>query len=416
MTDILILSNGPGEVTTWVRPVVQEIRRQFPQARLSVVLSPCPHASGREAAIARSYPDVDRVQAAEDFWPFLLRGKTAENWDWSDEGVVLFLGGDRLFPVLIGRRLGYRIVVYAEWHGQWYPWVDRFAMATPEAIAQAPPRYRHKLYAVGNLMADAGVMRSPLPPIDSQHPGRIGFLPGSKPLKLSLGVPLTLEIADYLGQQRPELEFVIPVAPSLDLDQLAAYANPDQNSTLAALNWTSAQLIHHQGHPYLKTRQGTRLKLHQEVPPHNLLKQCHLCITTVGANTAELAALGVPMVVLLPTHRLDVMRAWDGLPGLLANLPGLGSGFTTLFSWLTWQWLQRQSGGTRLAWANIWAGEQIVPEFLGQFPPSAIGDTVLDFLDHPQKLEQMRQKLRQVSGSGGAAEKIVNLLDFGRRQ
>ena len=252
----------------------------------------------------------------------------------------------------------------------------------------------------------------PSPPLDSQHPGRIGFLPGSKALKLSLGVPLTLEIADYLQQQRPQLEFVIPVAPSLELEQLAAYANPDSNPALAALNWTSAQLIQDEAQFYLETRQGTRLRLHQEVPAHPCLKDCHLCITTVGANTAELAALGIPMVVLLPTHRLDVMRAWDGLPGLLANLPGLGSGFTQLFSWLAWQWLKRQSGGTRLAWANIWAGEQIVPEFLGQFPPSAIGDTVLDFLDHPEKLEQMRQKLREVSGRGGSAQKLVDLLDF----
>jgi hypothetical protein len=38
--DILILSNGPGELLTWVRPVVLELRQQLPQARLSLVLSP----------------------------------------------------------------------------------------------------------------------------------------------------------------------------------------------------------------------------------------------------------------------------------------------------------------------------------------------------------------------------------------
>jgi lipid-A-disaccharide synthase len=38
-----------------------------------------------------------------------------------------------------------------------------------------------------------------------------------------------------------------------------------------------------------------------------------LCLTTVGANTAELGSLAVPMIVLLPTQQLDAMRAWDGL-------------------------------------------------------------------------------------------------------
>ena len=75
--DILILSNGPGEVTTWVKPVVRALRRQMPdynQVRISVVLSPCPNASGREAEIARSYPEVDRVQAAAYFFAFLTPG------------------------------------------------------------------------------------------------------------------------------------------------------------------------------------------------------------------------------------------------------------------------------------------------------------------------------------------------------
>jgi lipid-A-disaccharide synthase len=51
--DILILSNGPGEVTTWVRPVVIALREQLgndiSQVRISVILSPCPHATGEEA-------------------------------------------------------------------------------------------------------------------------------------------------------------------------------------------------------------------------------------------------------------------------------------------------------------------------------------------------------------------------------
>jgi lipid-A-disaccharide synthase len=414
LLEILILSNGPGEVTTWVRPVVAEIRRQLPEARVSVVLSPCPHASGQEAAIVAGYPGVDRVQDAKDFWPFLLRGKTAANWDWGEAGVVLFLGGDRLFPVLIGRRLGYRIVVYAEWQGQWYSWVDRVALASADAMAKAPPRYRHKLHLVGNLMTDTAQVRSPLAATNDGD-RYIGLLPGSKPLKLSLGVPLTLEIAESLHNQRPHLKFVLPVAPSLDVEQLAHYANPAFNPTINALNWTSATLIVEGDRPYLLTAKGVQVYLYPEFPAYDLLKRCDICLTTVGANTAELAALGVPMLVLLPTHRLDVMRAWDGIPGLLANLPGVGDGFTKLFTWLAWRWLQRQPGGTRLAWANIWAGEQIVPEFLGQFPPQAIADAVLELLDHPDQLQQMREKLYHVCGSGGAAAKLVQLLKFDNR-
>jgi len=153
--DILILSNGPGEVTTWVRPVVKALRQILSddrnQIRISVVLSPCPNSSGKEADIARSFPEVDRVQPAEYFWQFLLWGKTFENWDWRKRGVVVFLGGDQFFPVVVGKRLGYRTVVYAEWDARWHNLIDRFGVMKPEVAARVPQKFAHKFSVVGDL-------------------------------------------------------------------------------------------------------------------------------------------------------------------------------------------------------------------------------------------------------------------------
>ena len=67
--DILILSNGPGEIMTWVLPVVKALRQKLNHdLRISLVLSPCPHATGKEAEIAASFPEIDRVQAADYFF------------------------------------------------------------------------------------------------------------------------------------------------------------------------------------------------------------------------------------------------------------------------------------------------------------------------------------------------------------
>ena len=160
MFDILILSNGPGEITTWVRPVVKSLREKLgnnrDKVRISVVLSPCANASGKEADIALSYPEVDRVQSAKNFFPFLLTGKTVDNWDWREKGVVLFLGGDQFFPVVIGKRLGYRTVVYAEWEARWHSLINRFGVMKPEVAAKVNPKYADKFTVVGDLMAEAG--------------------------------------------------------------------------------------------------------------------------------------------------------------------------------------------------------------------------------------------------------------------
>lgn len=432
--DILILSNGPGELATWVKPVVRTLRQHLgndrDQVRISVILSPCANASGREATIARCFPEVDRVQEAADFFPFLLWGKTAENWDWRQKGVVLFLGGDQFFPVIIGKRLGYRTVVYAEWEARWHNWIDRFGVMNEQVTIRAGRKVAHKFTVVGDLMAEAGAedtgtgvkdagseaafflttnqpgtMADPAPQFPSPL---IGILPGSKAMKLKLGVPLTLAIAEKIHQARPDLHFVMLVAPTLDLPALAAYGDPLHNPNIQQFGWAAASLSEapseESGLPFLKTGAGLRVNLWTRFPAYDLLSRCSLCLTTVGANTAELGALGVPMIVLLPTQQMDVMRAWDGLPGLLANLPGVGSLFAKGINWL----VLRQ--GKLLAWPNIWAKEEIVPELVGRLDPEQVAGIALDYLNHPDKLRQIQTNLRRVRGQAGAAEKLVQIV------
>ncbi|MEH2440999.1 lipid-A-disaccharide synthase [Nostoc sp.] len=415
--DILILSNGPGEVTTWVRPVVRALRQKFGddrnQVRISVVLSPCSNASGKEAAIALSYPEVDRVQEAEHFWQFLLWGKTSDNWDWRSRGVVVFLGGDQIFPVIIGKKLGYRTVVYAEWEARWHKWIDRFGVMKPKVAAVVPQKYAHKFTVVGDLMLEAGESldsNSPSAMTPSLKTEFIGLLPGSKAAKLAQGVPLTLSIAEYVRAKRPQTKFVIPVAPTLDLETLASFADPQRNSIAKIFGFGGASLIAPEdarGKPLLKTATGLTVELWQENPAYQLLSQCCICLTTVGANTAELGALGVPMIVLLPTQQLDAMRSWDGLPGLLANLPGIGTAFANAINWLFLTFVRRKG---LLAWPNIWAQEEIVPELMGKLQPQEIGEMVLDFLAHPEKLDDIRAKLRNIRGESGAAQKIAEIV------
>ncbi|MEH2192853.1 MAG: lipid-A-disaccharide synthase [Nostoc sp.] len=415
--DILILSNGPGEVTTWVRPIVRALRQKLGddrnQVRISVILSPCSNASGKEAAIALSYPEVDRVQGAEHFWQFLLWGKTFENWDWCDRGVVVFLGGDQIFPVVIGRKLGYRTVVYAEWSARWHSLIDRFGVMKPKVAAHVPQKYAHKFTVVGDLMLEASESldsNSPSAITPSLKTELIGLLPGSKAAKLAQGVPLSLAIAEYVHAKRPQTKFVIPVAPTLDLQTLASFADPQSNSIAEIFGFSGAELILPEDttdKALLKTATGLTVELSQENPAYHLLSQCCICLTTVGANTAELGALAVPMIVLLPTQQLDAMRSWDGLPGLLANLPGIGTAFANTINWLFLTFVRRKG---LLAWPNIWAQEEIVPEIMGEVQPQQIGEMVLDFLAHPEKLDDIRAKLRNTRGESGAAQKIAQIV------
>ncbi len=404
-SDILILSNAPGELATWVRPVVKALRQEFgedrTQTRISVVLSPCPHSTGEEAAIALNYPQVDRVQAAPDFFAFLLKGKTSAGWDWYENGIVIFLGGDQFYPLIIGKRLGYKTLIYAEWEARWYRYIDAFAVMNPQVKDKIPAQYQKKCLVVGDLIADivSEVAESPA----KLPTATIGLLPGSKPAKLMQGVPLCLAIAEDLSSRQPELEFVLPVAPTINAQIIWHYAQKTNNPLIAQLGNVTAELICEESGSYLLTSGGTKVYLIESFPAYQELLNCKLCVTTVGANTAELGSLGIPMIVLLPTQQLDAMRSWDGIPGLLANLPLLGSGFAKLINILVLK--QKRL----FAWPNIWAKKVIVPELVGKLQAAEVAAMIIDYLQNPQKLAKMRQDLLSVRGNPGAATKIAAL-------
>jgi len=47
---------------------------------------------------------------------------------------------------------------------------------------------------------------------------------------------------------------------------------------------------------------------------------------------------------------------------------------------------------------------------VGQLKPQNVAQLVLEYLEHPEKLEDMRSRLRAVRGESGAAQKLAQLV------
>ncbi len=415
--DIVILSNGPGEVATWVKPVARSLQTQAAaqkhNIRLSVILSPCPHASGQEATTVANYPEIDRVQSANHFFKFLLTGKTADGWDWHPKGIVVFLGGDQLYTVLVAKRLGYRTITYAEWDARWPQWIDSFGAMQPELIEKVPQKHQHKFTVVGDLMADVQATADRAEITDrlgcSPEDEIIGFLPGSKPTKLSMGVPLLLAIAQTLHTQRPQSQYVIGVAPNVTPAEIMRYTDPAHNPAMAIIPCPPAELIEPTSAlPYIQVKNGPKIFLWQSFPALDLFSQCALCFTTIGANTAQLGALAVPMLVLIPTQQIDGLRLLDGPPGLLVRLPGVDVLARKFISPLVIKAVQKS--GRLFAWPNIWARKEVVPELLGPITAEDVSAIAQNYLTHPEKLDHMRHTLQSLRGPAGAADKMASLI------
>ncbi len=408
---IVLVSNGPGELSTWVRPLALRLHRLLglrprcavSAASLQLVLVPCPNGTGREHRAAAGWDLFERIVPARRFWDLLLR--PARYGPWPRLGVVVFLGGDQFWTVLLSARLGYRHLTYAEWVARWPRWNDRIAAMGPRAAGLLAPRWRQRCTVVGDLMADLSELARrevPLPP----GPW-LALLPGSKRAKLRVGVPFLLETADRLARSNPRLRFLLPLAPTVTVDDLLAYAgpaNPIARSYGAGVPAVRPSSTLQPDGLALQTPAGAWIELVRESPAHGALSQCTLALTTVGANTAELAALAVPMLVLLPTQHLHVMQAWDGLAGLLGRLPVV----RWLFGLALTAWRLRHRGW--LAAPNIAAGRLVVPERVGAITPAQIATEVEQWLAAPERLAAMARELQAQRGAPGAVAALADLV------
>jgi lipid A disaccharide synthetase len=272
------------------------------------------------------------------------------------------------------------------------------------ASTRLKPKWQQRCTVVGDLMAD-------LSHDDRNETGLVAgewvaLLPGSKGAKLQLGVPFMLRCAEILHQLRPQVRFLLAVAPTTSAAEIIKYG--DLNNPLQRFYGGSTPHLSNEsesGKRCLITGSGLEIMLVEDQPAHNFLSQCTLALTTVGANTAELGALGVPMLVLVPTQHLHVMQAWDGWLGLLARLP--------LLRWLLGialtAWRMRNRGF--LAWPNISAGRLVVPERVGTITPEEIGAEAAQWLENPERLEAMAEELRHLRGKPGAVAQLAGLVD-----
>jgi len=100
MAQVVLVSNGPGELYTWVGPVVRELRRALPDARVAVSLVPCQFAAGNEPEVARSF-GPDHVATPGEYLRALAAGSVPAGLAdaGAGPGAVVGLGGSPGAPV-----------------------------------------------------------------------------------------------------------------------------------------------------------------------------------------------------------------------------------------------------------------------------------------------------------------------------
>ena len=411
---IIFVSNGPGELATWVKPLAKELHKQIalrPKTKtssisLNLVLVPCPNATGNENLVAKKWLQFENIVKAKNFWELLINPKKFGLWP--TKGLVIFLGGDQFWSVLLSARLGYLHMTYAEWIARWPFWNNRIVAMSESIVEKLPRRIQNRCSVIGDLTADLTETAKIDDPLPS---GKwIALMPGSKSAKLKIGIPFFLDVADKISELMPDCKFLIPIAPTTTLNEIEHFGsrkNPISKQYKSGVK-SITRAKEKEGRGLLITTNSTEILIQEKHPAYSDLSQCHIALTTVGANTAELGSLNIPMIVVVPTQHLLVMEAWDGLIGILARLPILKWCLGLLISLVK---LRRRGF---MAWPNISAKRMIVPERIGHITTSQIAEETIDWLNSPSRLYGQKEDLRTVRGDKGATQKfsqeIISLL------
>ncbi len=407
---VLIITNGPGELSTWVKPVVDSLNKLNYSSKkddklnfsLNLILVPCPNATGREYKVAKSWAKFKTVTKANTFWKLLINPYQYANWP--KKGIVLFLGGDQFWSVLLAMRLGYINITYAEWISRWPRWNNIIAAMNIKVKKRIPQKYRYKCKVIGDLMAD--ITNNKEISLNLKEKEFIALLPGSKKAKLSVGVPYFLEMADHIHNKNKNINFIIPIAPTTSTNEYLFFQS---NKNPIAKNYSSKikkiKPIKNSIFDYvIETSNNTKIFLIKKHPCYEVLKKCDLAITTVGANTAELGALTLPMIVVLPTQHLNVMNSWDGIFGIIGKISCINKLFTFVVKNL---YLKRKKF---FAWPNIKAKKLIIPERIGNISPKEIANEALFLMKNKKYLKEQKAYLSKERGETGAVEKLALII------
>lgn len=390
MDEILLLTNGPGELSTWVPPVLHGLRGRFPQARIELFLIRDQFATGTEERKASELP-LDQISGRREFFARVAGRRRMPL------GLVLMLGGAPRDAVLLGRTTGYPSFSYSFNGKAWHSGLTGFAVdseaSKQTAILQGGTPQR--VFVAGNLVVDT--MQEGLAQYPDVSEFDVLLFPSSRPFALKY----------MLGFMLAALEQVQRVRPNIQVAWVKSRLLPD-----AVVNEAlSGRLVRDMGGvggrlegATLISEGGLRVAVLDETLRYSAMRKARVGLSIPGTTTLEEALSELPGIVLLPLHKPEAIPVpIEGIVHWLGMLPG--------GKWLRFQLVRwGQSRYRFLALPNIMLDKLLYPELRGIFGPQDVADAVLDLL-RPERQQEVRSELRRLEAKPGAERLVAWVIE-----
>lgn len=386
---VVITVNGPGEVAGWLYPLSVELKRRYPQVRIVACVVPCVFSTGAETDVLRALRHVDAVCSTRQTLSMILRGRLPDAIAPDLPTLVFHMGGDVTLSLALGWRLKATKFAYVEVPIPMNRFFDKLFYN-----GLTPVKGASEGGTVGELMVDAAALRrAETAAVRDASAGKcIALYPGSRSYMAEFLLPYYAVTVDALSARRPGLEWVMARADFISMAYLRDFPQPPQDRT-----WQAHPLSFDEDETgaWLQTPAGNRIRI---LDGPKVLGLADLALTIPGTNTGELAASGVPMVVVVPTY-LGHKVPLPGIAGHLGKLPLVGRLLKLAFGWAR----VRKLG--LMAQPNVRAGRQIVPEFVGEGLHGDIQAALEQLLD--SDTAALSDEIRATMGQPGAARALA---------
>ena len=223
-------------------------------------------------------------------------------------------------------------------------------------------------------------MSEPLPTlskIDAQKkwqldPSRktIAMMPGSRLWEIRHLLPIYGKIVERLKQEDASLQFILIISPFTPISDIEAFKESS---------------------------------LFDVFTPFESITAADLVVTIPGTNTAQVAALGLPMIVLFPLDKPESIPM-EGLANYLGAIPVLGNIIKRIIANLV------NKATKYFALPNIKANREIIPEIRGKISIKEASDKILGMVHDDFYLGETSQILKHLMAQANASEKIVEAI------
>lgn len=410
--DLVIFSNSPGEVSTWVAPVVERLGRHpaLAEYRVFLVIHPCQFASGNEPFVAQSFPGIDIIVPPRQYMKHILYGTWKKRYGMKEEGVILSLGGSLKHPVFFKKRsrAPYPLYAYTNnpdlpgWEKSYERIFVRNEWVRDRYLKRGVPR--SKLMIVGDLVRSTvvsrkqrAVARQELGIVDEET--AIAFMPGSRDFEVLFMLPAFLRVIDDLTERVNNIRVFMLKSPYVPYEWVEKALQ--RGGEIKEGDTLGGTLLQEEGAFFIRLT-GKKLVPILEGGLEEWGECIDFAVTLPGSNTIQLAYRKVPMLTVMPLNRPDIIPI-VGVLAVVKWIPFIGRPILRKAA------LAYSSKFRFASLPNIYQNREIVPELFGVIKTEDITNSLLRIMGNDE-IPKIRERLSVFDVEEDPAENIIRCI------